>query len=83
MILIAKGKFSQPRKPRRDHENIPEYIPPIQEPAPQPERDSSLDETMLLTGVFDPIREEAPAAAAPAAPVPQDTITFEEAEFIQ
>jgi len=77
MIPIAKGKFSQPRQPRQDLDNIPEYVPPIQEPV----QDPSLDETMLLTTAFEPIREEKPQA--PSAPVSQDTMTFEEAEFIQ
>ena len=76
MIPIAKGKFSQPRQPRRDMENIPEYIPPIQEPV----QDPSLEETMLLTTAFEPVRDPQP----PVAPtVSQDTMTFEEAEFIQ
>lgn len=74
MIPIAKGKFSQPRQPRPDHDQIPEYIPPIREP----EHDPSLEETMLLTGTFQPIREDVPAA-----PAAQDTMTFEESEFIQ
>ena len=76
MIPIAKGKFSQPRQPRRDLENIPEYISPIQESAPDP----SLDETILLTTAFEPIRDARPQPSAPQ--VSQDTMTFEEAEFI-
>lgn len=81
MIPIAKGKFSQPRKPRPSNELIPEYIPPIQEPAPQP--DPSLEETMVLTSTFTPIRETAPVAKNPAQSVPQETISFEEAEFLK
>ncbi len=81
MIPIAKGKFSQPRQPRRDLEQIPEYVPPIQEPAPQPERDPSMEETIVLTTKFEPIRDAAPAA--PESAVPQETMTFEEAEFIE
>ena len=79
MILIAKGKFSQPRKPRPDLGNIPEYTPPVREPI----QDSSMDETRLLTGVFQPIRDTEAPAPAPQAPVMQNTMTFEEAEFIQ
>ena len=81
MIPIAKGKFSQPRQPRRENEQIPEYIPPIQEPAPA--HDSSLEETILLTGTFQPIRETKPEPPAQTVPLSQDTMTFEEAEFIQ
>ena len=84
MIPIAKGKFSQPRKNQQGYKDIPEYIPPVQEPVEQPERDPSLEETMLLTSTFEPIRDAQPAAPeAPTAPVSQDTMTFEEAEFIQ
>ena len=84
MIPIAKGKFSQPRKNQQGYKDIPEYIPPVQEPAEQPERDPSLEETMLLTSTFEPIRDAQPAAPeASAVPVSQDTMTFEEAEFIQ
>ena len=79
MILIAKGKFSQPRKPRQDLDNIPEYVSPLREPV----QDSSMDETRLLTGVFQPIRDPEAPAPAPVAPAPQDTMTFEESEFIQ
>ena len=79
MILIAKGKFSQPRKPRPELDDIPEYIPPVQESVP----DSSMDETRLLTGVFPPVRDTEAPAPAPQAPVTQNTMTFEEAEFIQ
>lgn len=81
MIPIAKGKFSQPRQPRRDLDQIPEYVPPIQEPAPQPERDPSMEETIVLTTKFEPIRDAAPAA--PESGVSQETMTFEEAEFIE
>ena len=79
MILIAKGKFSQPRKPRPELNDIPTYVPPVQESVP----DSSMDETRLLTGVFQPIRDTEAPAPAPQAPVTQNTMTFEEAEFIQ
>ena len=79
MILIAKGKFSQPRKPRPELDNIPQYVPPVQAPV----QDSSMDETRLLTGVFQPIRDAEAPAPAPQAPVTQNTMTFEEAEFIQ
>ena len=79
MILIAKGKFSQPRKPRQDLDNIPEYVPPLREGV----QDSSMDETRLLTGVFQPIRDPEAPAPVPVAPAPQDTMTFEESEFIQ
>ena len=79
MILIAKGKFSQPRKPRPDLDNIPKYVPPIQEPV----QDSSMDETRLLTGVFQPIRDTEAPESAPQAPEIQNDMTFEEAEFIQ
>ena len=78
MILIAKGKFSQPRKPRQDLDSIPEYVSPIQESV----QDSSMEETRLLTGVFQPIRDAQPPVPAPEVPVPQETMTFEEAEFI-
>ena len=81
MIPIAKGKFSQPRQPKRDNDSIPSYVPPIPEPVkPQP-ADHSMDETMLLTTAFDPI--QTPAQPAPAAPALEQTMTFEEAEFIQ
>ena len=80
MIPIAKGKFSQPRNPRRDHANIPTYVPPIPEPVDPPVPDASLEETILLTTAFEPVKE----APQPAAPAPMDqTMTFEEAEFIQ
>ena len=79
MILIAKGKLSQPRKPRPELNDIPTYVPPVQESVP----DSSMDETRLLTGVFQPIRDTEAPAPAPQAPVTQNTMTFEEAEFIQ
>ena len=79
MILIAKGKFSQPRKPRQDLDNIPEYVSPLREGV----QDSSMDETRLLTGVFQPIRDPEAPAPVPVAPAPQDTMTFEESEFIQ
>ena len=78
MIPIAKGKFSQPRQPRRDHDNIPAYVPPIPEPVTPPVSDNSMDETMVLTQAFEPVRE----VPAPK-PVTQNTMTFEEAEFIQ
>ena len=81
MIPIAKGKFPQPRKPRPSNELIPEYIPPIQEPAPQP--DPSLEETMVLTSTFEPIRDAAPVGETPVSPVPQETISFEESEFLK
>ena len=57
MIPIAKGKFSQPRQPRKENEQIPAYVPPIPEPPQVPEYDPSLDETMLLTGVFEPVKD--------------------------
>ena len=84
MIPIAKGKFSQPRQPRKENEQIPAYVPPIPEPPQVPEYDASLDETMLLTGVFDPIKD--PAATqilSSASPVTQDTMTFDEAQFLE
>ena len=83
MIPIAKGKFSQPRKNPGGYNNIPEYVPPIPEPQQPPVHDSSLDETMLLTGVFEPVKEPAAPVEPPVVPVSQDTMTFEESEFIQ
>ena len=80
MIPIAKGKFSQPRKPRQDHENIPAYVPPIPEPVNPAVHDKSMDETILLTTAFEPIKEP---VNAPAATPMEQTMTFEEAEFIQ
>ena len=98
MIPIAKGKFSKPRKTQQGYSNIPEYIPPIEEPVQEPLRDTSMEETMLVTGLFEPVRDtsmdetmlvtgtfqpvqdEQPPVSAPT---PQDTMTFEEAEFIQ
>ena len=80
MIPIAKGKFSQPRNPRRDSERIPAYVPPIPEPVNPPVPDASLEETILLTTAFEPVQEPVPAPAA--APMEQ-TMTFEESEFIQ
>ena len=83
MIPIAKGKFSQPRQPRKDSEQIPAYVPPIPEPPKMPEHDPSLDETMLLTGVFEPIKDAA-ADLPPVTPsVTADTMTFDEAQFLQ
>lgn len=81
MIPIAKGKFSQPRQPKRDDDQIPAYVPPVPEPVKPQNPDHSLDETMLLTTAFEPIRES--AQPAPAAPNLDQTMTFEEAEFIQ
>ena len=80
MIPIAKGKFSQPRQPRRDTDYVPQYVPPIPEPVQTPVTDSSMDETMVLTTAFEPVQ----APQAPAQPsVTEQTMTFEEAEFIQ
>lgn len=80
MIPIAKGKFSQPRQPRRDNENIPAYVPPIPEPVNPPVSDHSMEETMLLTTKFEPVRESVQSASQN--PMDQ-TMTFEEAEFIE
>ena len=80
MIPIAKGKFSQPRQPRRDNDNIPAYVPPIPEPVNPPVTDHSMDETMVVTTAFEPV--QAPAAAPVPNPMEQ-TMTFEEAQFIE
>ncbi len=76
MIPIAKGKFSQPRQPRRDNENIPAYVPPIPEPVNPPVHDHSMDETMIVTTAFEPVH-------TPVTPPAEQTMTFEEAEFIE
>lgn len=86
MIPIAKGKFSQPRQPRPELQRIPEYVEPIPEPQePQEPQvpDSSMDETMLLTTAFEPIREAAVPAEPPAALPTEPAMTFEESEFIE
>ena len=80
MIPIAKGKFSQPRQPRRDTGDIPAYVPPIPEPVNPPVPDHSMDETMLLTTAFEPVQAPQPVAQTPSM---DQTMTFEEAEFIQ
>jgi len=85
MIPIAKGKFSQPRQPRRDDDILlRQSVQPAAEAPKPPVHDSSMDETMLLTGTFEPIRD--PAAAAPTQPTPMvtgDTITFDEKLFME
>ena len=61
MIIIAKGKFSQPRKPRRDSEALDEfYAIPEQAVAPAPAipHDSSMDETMILSDDYLDIMEQ-------------------------
>ena len=78
MIPIAKGKFSQPRENGNDYTNIPEYTPPI--PEPTSEVPPFTDETTLLTGTFEPVRESVPAAPVPQ---PRNSMSFEEAEFLQ
>lgn len=84
MIPIAKGKFSQPRQPRRDNDNIPAYVPPIPEPVNPPVPDKSMDETILLTTAFEPIKESVQPPVQPSVPNSMEqTMTFEEAEFIQ
>ncbi len=84
MILIAKGKFSQPRQPRRD-DDVLFQSPAVPDPAPaqQPERDPSMEETMLLTSTFEPIRDTIPEEAPPAPMVSGDTISFDEALFME
>ena len=83
MIPIAKGKFSQPRKPRTDTEQIPAYVPPIPEPPAAPEQDPSLEETMLLTGVFEPIKDTTVQVPPVTPNVTADTMTFDEAQFLE
>ena len=84
MIPIAKGKFSQPRQPRKENEQIPAYVPPIPEPPQVPEYDPSLDETMLLTGVFEPVKDSDSTQVFTGTPqLPRDTMSFEEAQFLQ
>mgnify|MGYP003293407742 CR=1 FL=1 len=83
MIPIAKGKFSQPRQPRRDNENIPAYVPPIPEPVNPPVPDKSLDETILLTTAFEPVKDPQAPVQPPVSNPMEQTMTFEEAEFIQ
>ena len=82
MIPIAKGKFSQPRKPRPELQRIPEYVQPIPEPQEPQVPDSSMDETMLLTTAFEPIRKAAPQEP-PVTPPAEPAMTFEESEFIE
>lgn len=82
MIPIAKGKFSQPRQSRPELQRIPEYVEPIPEPQEPQVPDSSMDETMLLTTAFEPIREAAPQEP-PVTPPAEPAMSFEESEFIE
>ena len=82
MIPIAKGKFSKPRQSRSDLGQIPEYVAPIPEPQTPQVPDRSMDETMVLTGTFEPIREATPPEP-PVMPPAQPAMTFEESEFIE
>lgn len=85
MIIIAKGKFSQPRR-RRDDADLntvyqqPEPVAVPQEPA-APERDTSLDETMYMPEGFVPGQENTPAQ--PVSSEAQEPISFEETVFLQ
>ena len=83
MIPIAKGKFSQPRQPRRDDSDlfqVPDF--PQSEPEVAPVHDPSLEETMLLTSTFEPIRD--PAPEVPSEPVVSgETMSFEEELFME
>ncbi len=82
MIPIAKGKFSQPRQPRRSDDDLfTNVTPPAEEAAQEPAYDPSMEETRFLTASFDPIRDASPDPAP--APVPQETMTFEEEQFLE
>ena len=84
MIPIAKGKFSQPRPPRRNDDALYQVHDfPEPEPVQPPVRDASMDETMLLTSTFEPIRDAVPEEAPPAPVVSGDTMTFDEELFME
>ena len=83
MIPIAKGKFSQPRQPRRDDDEVLFQRPAFEEPIQPPVHDPSMDETMLLTSTFEPIRDSVPEETPPAPMVSGDTISFDEALFME
>ena len=85
MIIIAKGKFSQPRKPKFDSDELDDlYEIPAEEPAaaePEPVRDSTLEETMLLTSAFVPVTGQTAPQTPPVSAVSQEEISFEEEIF--
>ena len=84
MIPIAKGKFSQPRPPRRNEDALYQVHDfPEPESVQPPVHDPSMDETMLLTSTFEPIRDAVPEEAPPAPMVSGDTMTFDEALFME
>lgn len=85
MIIIAKGKFSQPRRRQDDEELTSVYQRSVPAAHPQDpaitEHDPSLDETMYMPQGFVPGQENAPAQH-PSANL-QETISFEETVFLQ
>lgn len=89
MIPIAKGRFSQPRQPRREEDDYtavyqrPTQIPEAQEPA-APEHDTTLDETMYMPEGFVPGQDTAPGQAPVSrrAAMPQETVSFDETVFM-
>ena len=85
MIIIAKGKFSQPR----NRQSSKEFVSAYQESSPEsnvpesliPEHDTSLDETLFMPEGFVPEQEKPPVRES--IPSSQDSMSFEETVFLQ
>ena len=85
MIIIAKGKFSQPR----NRQSSKEFVSAYQESSPEsnvtesliPEHDTSLDETLFMPEGFVSEQEKPPVRES--IPSSQDSMSFEETVFLQ
>lgn len=85
MIIIAKGKFSQPR----NRQSSKEFVSAYQESSPEsnvtasliPEHDTSLDETLFMPEGFVPEQKKPPVRES--IPSSQDSMSFEETVFLQ
>ena len=85
MIIIAKGKFSQPR----NRQSSKEFVSAYQESSPEtnvpesliPEHDTSLDETLFMPEGFVPEQEKPPVRES--IPSSQNSMSFEETVFLQ
>lgn len=85
MIPIAKGKFSQPRRPRpeRDDNSAAYRRPAVNPESEVSDYDIANAETMYMPEGFIPGQEAANTAPVQPNPVPQETVSFEEGVFLQ